>query len=158
MYEELFHTLHRDHEEVRTAFRRLKEEDNADDRAKILYALETEILPHMMAEERIVYSRLEAEEGETRQDALESMAEHHALRLVLRDLTETPTNEEIFPAKVRVFEEMVEHHVRVEEKYIFRDIRKHLRRAEAGELLKNFREVKANNPCHPASRDWWGGM
>ncbi len=110
MYEELFHALHRDHEEVRATFRRSKDEDSASDRAKILYELETEILPHMLAEEQIVYPRLQAEEGDTRQDAFESIAEHHAVRLVLRDLTETPTNDETFPAKVRVLEDMVEHH------------------------------------------------
>lgn len=66
--------------------------------------------------------------------------------------------DEAFPAKVRVLEEMVEHHVREEERDIFRDIRKHLRRAEAGELLKNFTESKANCPCQPANRDLWGGV
>lgn len=158
MYEELFQTLHQDHEGVRETLRRLKAEESSSERTRLVFELEAEILPHMMAEEKVLYPRLKAEEGEVREDALESVAEHHAVRLVLRDLAETPTNDEAFPAKVRVLEEMVEHHVREEEGDIFQDVRERLADREAGDLLQRFREEKKNAPCGPAEgKGWWGG-
>ena len=151
MHEDLFETLRRDHQEVRETFHRLKAEKEDSERVKLLYELETEILPHMIAEERVLYPRLrEGTDEEIREDAMEGMAEHHAVRLVLRDLAETPANDEVFPAKVRVLEEMVEHHVREEESDLFEDMRTSIGAQEAGELLARFRREKENNPCGPA--------
>lgn len=154
-HEELFETLRRDHEEVRGTFRKLREEDRTSERVRLLYELETEILPHMVAEERVLYPRLREErEGRVREDALESMAEHHAVRLVLRDLAETPANDETFPAKVRVLEEMVEHHLREEETEIFRDVEETLDSREASKILERFRKEKEGSPCQPAGKGW----
>lgn len=154
-HEELFETLRRDHQEVRETFRKLKEEERTSERVRLLYELETEILPHMVAEERVLYPRLkEGKDAGARDDALESMVEHHAVRLVLRDLAETPANDEVFPAKVRVLEEMVEHHLREEESGIFQDVERTLGGHEAAEILEGFRREKECTPCQPAGRSW----
>lgn len=153
MHEELFQTLHQDHEEVRTVFARLKTEGGIAERTRLLFQLQNELLPHMLAEEKVLYPRLQAE-AEVEQEALESIAEHRAVRLVLRDLTETPANEQLFTAKVRVLEEMVEHHIGEEEGEIFREMRQHLSADEADQILRRFREEKENVPCGPGGRGW----
>ncbi len=157
MNEDLFQALHREHEGVREAFRRLQAENDPEDRTRLLFELEKEILPHLLAEERTLYPRLKTEDGAAR-DVLESMAEHHALRLILRDLTETPASDEVFTAKARVLEELVEHHVQEEEAAIFGHVRERLEPAERDEILRRFLSEKENIPCQPAGRGWWGGM
>jgi hemerythrin superfamily protein len=154
MYEELFETLRKDHQDVRESFRRLKAEDDSSERVKLLFELETKLLPHMIAEERTLYPALRSKDEEIRDDVLEAAAEHNAVRLVLRDLAETPANDEVFAAKVKVLEEMVEHHVDEEESDIFEDIRNSMGSREAGELLQQFRYEKANNPCEPVGKGW----
>lgn len=154
-HEELFETLRRDHQEVRETFRKLREEERTSERVRLLYELETGILPHMVAEEKVLYPRLKEEaDAAVREDAFESMAEHHAVRLVLKDLAETPANDETFPAKVRVLEDLVEHHVREEESEVFQDVEKALDAREAGEILERFRHEKECSPCQPAGRSW----
>lgn len=154
-HEELFQALRRDHQDVRDTFRKLREEGRSSERVRLVYELETELLPHMIAEERVLYPRLKDEkEAEIREDALESAAEHHAVRLVLRDLAETPTDDEAFPAKVRVLEEMVEHHLREEESEIFSDVEKAFGPREAMEILEGFRREKECTPCQPAGKGW----
>ncbi len=156
MYEDLFETLRGDHHDIKDSFQRLRLEKDPSERVKRLYELETKLLPHMIAEERTLYPALHEKE-EARDDALEAAAEHNAVRLVLRDLAETPANEEIFSAKVKVLEEMVEHHVHEEESAIFDNVRRSLGSSEAAEILKRFRDEKVNTPCQPAEGKGWHG-
>ncbi len=142
MHDQLFETLRHDHQEVRSIFKQLLDtEDNAQ-REELLHQLHQEMLPHMRAEERTLYSSVREHCRDCQEDALESMEEHHAARLVLHELEELSPNDERFRAKTMVLREMVEHHLREEEHEIFDDVRKSFSDQEAGEILKRFQEEK----------------
>ncbi len=141
MHEQLFEALRRDHQEVNTLFQKLQEITQSSERARILGKLRLEILPHMKAEEKVLYPALK-ENKSIRVDALESLEEHYAAQSVLKELMKTPANDERFLPKARVLMEMVEHHVQEEEERIFQDIRSALSEEQTSEILERFNKEK----------------
>lgn len=141
MHDQLFQTLKKDHQEVKSLFKKLTEAKKADQREELLEQLDSEITPHMRAEERTVYMALQKNK-EAKEDALEAFEEHHAARLVMHELQDLSADDERFLAKTMVLKEMVEHHLKEEEKEIFQDIRDAFSADEAGKLLERFNQEK----------------
>lgn len=141
MHDQLFQTLKKDHQEVKSLFKKLTEAKKANEREELLEKLDSEITPHMRAEERTVYMALQKKK-EAKEDALEAFEEHHAARLVMHELQDLSADDERFLAKSMVLKEMVEHHLKEEEKDIFQDIREGFSADEAGKLLERFNQEK----------------
>ncbi len=100
-------------------------------------------MPHMRAEERVVYAMLRKECSDCSDDVLESMEEHHAARLILNELQEISPEDERFSAKASALHEMIEHHIKEEEEDIFQDLKKNVSDEKAGEILEKFTQEKA---------------
>jgi uncharacterized protein (TIGR02284 family) len=141
MHDQLFRTLKTDHDEVKKAFTRIRESESASERRSLIDTLRKEILPHMIAEEKVVYASLR-ERKEPWSDALEALEEHHAAQMVLRELAAMSPEDERFRAKATVLKEMVEHHFREEEDKIFRHLKEVLSEDKAGEVLDSFNREK----------------
>ena len=141
MHDQLFKTLKKDHEEVKKIFTRIRESESSSERRSLVDTLRKEILPHMIAEEKIVYASLR-ERKELWSDALEGLEEHHAAQMILRELAAMSPEDERFRAKATVLKEMVEHHVREEEDKNFRDLKEVLDENKAGQILDSFNREK----------------
>jgi hemerythrin superfamily protein len=141
MHDQLFNTLKTDHDEVKKIFTRIRESESTSERRNLVDTLRKEILPHMIAEEKIVYASLR-ERKEPWSDALEGLEEHHAAQMVLRELAAMSPEDERFRAKATVLKEMVEHHFREEEDKIFRHLKEVLSEDKAGEVLDSFNREK----------------
>lgn len=142
MHDRLIETLRKDHEEVKQIFGSLLQADQTSQREDLVEQLHREILPHMRAEERALYPQLREHCQDCREEVLESMEEHHAARLVLNELEELAVDHERFRAKTMVLKEMVEHHLREEEKELFAAMRKNLSEGQAKEILERFQQEK----------------
>ena len=142
MHDQLFDIIRKDHQEVRGIFKNLLQAKKPELRDDLVAKLHKEIMPHMRAEERVVYSMLRSECRDCTDDVLESMEEHHAARLILNELQEISPEDERFTAKATVLHEMIEHHIEEEEEEIFEDLKKNVSDQKAGEILKKFKEEK----------------
>lgn len=143
MHQELFDILKKDHEEVKSLFQQLKETGNGDakKREELFAKVKTEIIPHQEGEEKVLYPALLKNE-ETKDDALESIEEHHVAKLVLRELDSMNKDSDKWLAKLKVFKEIVEHHIEEEEDDIFKDTRKAISDDQMKSVIENFKKEK----------------
>lgn len=124
MNDGLLSRLRHEHDEVKGMFRELEKAiDEGAGRKRLFSRLRKEIRPHMDAEEQAFYPPLLAEE-ESREEAMESVEEHHVARLLLGELEKLDEGDDRWAAKLSVLKEVVEHHIREEEKVLFRKARK----------------------------------
>jgi len=95
----------------------------------------------MKAEEITFYQPLLAKK-EARKDALEGVEEHHASEMVFKELEKMPKGEDQWGAKMSVFKELVEHHVKEEEGKIFKTAEKALGEDKLQSIMKQFEQEK----------------
>lgn len=141
MKNDLFSTLHKEHEEVKTIFQKLKNQNSEEERKQSLKQLESAIIPHMRGEEHVIYPKLE-ELAESKGIAFEAMEEHLAVRLIMEELYKMPTNDERFSARANVIMEMVDHHVQEEEGEIFKQLKEHFKPEQLETMLEKFEQEK----------------
>ena len=124
---QFFQSLEKDHNEVRDILEQLAQtsEGAAKTKEKLFMKLKHELLPHMKGEEKGLYPVL-MENRDVREKAMESLEEHHVAETVFNELDKLPKDKENWSAKLKVFKEIVEHHIEEEEDEVF-DI--------AGEIL-----------------------
>jgi hemerythrin-like domain-containing protein len=120
MAQELFELLQNDHDKVKSILDDLSETSrNAQKtRESTFKKLKDELIPHMRAEEQAFYSALEQYE-EAREVALEALEEHHVAEGVLNELSSMDLTDEHWSAKLKVFQEILEHHIEEEESEVF---------------------------------------
>jgi hemerythrin-like domain-containing protein len=95
----------------------------------------------MKAEEITFYPHLLAKE-EAREDALEGLEEHHVSDLVFKELEKAPKDDDQWGAKMSVFKELVEHHIKDEESKVFKSAEKALNQNEFKVIMKKFDQEK----------------
>jgi hemerythrin-like domain-containing protein len=95
----------------------------------------------MKAEESTFYQPLMATK-DARDDALEAMEEHQVAEMVFKALETMPKGEDRWGAKMSVFKELVEHHIKEEESKIFKSAEKALGHDEMQNIMKQFEQEK----------------
>jgi hypothetical protein len=149
-------TLKTDHGNVDALFKRF--EATAADDLEALGTLRDHILEqlaiHAEIEEQTIYPALR---GVGEDDVLESLEEHHALKLVLSELEKMAPDAERFRAKMQVVIDLVRHHVEEEEGDggIFDLARKNLGPDEMEAMAEQAETLRAAGPTrpHPFSPD-----
>jgi hemerythrin superfamily protein len=109
------------HRQVEELFERVKSSDDAQSRKKLLRRIALLLETHTRIEEDVFYPAvrgLGTEDLETLVD--EALEEHHVVDLVLADLPRVSPGDDRFAAKMTVLSELVEHHVKEEERDMFR--------------------------------------
>jgi hemerythrin-like domain-containing protein len=140
---EFFQLLRKDHKESKSILGQIVEikENDPKQREELFQKLKEELVPHMKAEENIFYPPLMAKK-ETREDVLEGIEEHHVSELVLKELEKMPKDEDQWGAKMSVFKELVEHHIKDEESKIFKSAGMALDQEELQNILTQFQQEK----------------
>jgi len=140
---EFFQKLKKDHKEVKGILGQLKETKKSapKKREALFQKLRAELVPHMKAEEETFYPPLMSKK-EAREDAMEGMEEHHVSEMVLKELENMGKGEDQWGAKMGVFKELVEHHIKDEEKKVFKSAEKALSSDEFQIIMKQFEEEK----------------
>ena len=143
--------LKQDHQKVEKLFKRF---EDAGDRAfvekrRIVDRIIEELSVHAAIEEQLFYPVTRATVDDVEDVALESLEEHHVMKVLLAELQHLDPHHERFDAKVTVLMENVRHHVDEEESEYFPKVRDELGRKGLGELGDAMAEARATAPTRP---------
>ncbi len=114
--------LHGDHLKVNDLFFQFERLNDLKEKHVLVQTIIKELVVHAAIEEQIVYPAVRkqaAEDDETANLMDESETEHHILKLLMSELLNMSPHDKLYNAKVCVLSELVRHHVREEEKYMF---------------------------------------
>lgn len=131
--------LKKEHREVKSIFEEM--ENGNGDRGMLFSKLREELLPHMKAEEKMFYTLLLEKEG-ARDETLESIEEHHITEVLFKEMERLSVSEERWSAKLKVLKELVDHHVKEEEKNLFKLAEKELEKEQFPAILEKFEKEK----------------
>jgi hypothetical protein len=123
------------HNEMRKLVKEIKK-----DAGKFIY-LKKHLDVHHELEEDLLLSALHTKK-EIKDESLESQEEHVILNQALLDLADFPKDNERWMVKFKVFEEILDHHLKEEEEELFPDAEKLLAKKEQTELGAQFAELK----------------
>jgi len=103
-----------DHRKVEGLFADFEKASGASAKEKIVRQICTELKIHATIEEEIYYPAIrgKVEEG----DLDEAYVEHDSAKLLINELEAAEPDESFYDAKVKVLQELIEHHVMEEEK------------------------------------------
>lgn len=140
---ELFEMLQEDHEKIKSILDDLTEttEDALKTRETQFRKLQEELLPHMRGEEQALYPKLKALK-ETKELALEALEQHHAAEMVLTELNALALDDEVWSAKLKVFQEMLEHHIEEEEGEVFDRAEEVMDEKQLQDIMQQIMRVK----------------
>jgi hemerythrin superfamily protein len=137
-------TLKQDHRDVAEMLDRLIESTTAAQRKSLLNAIKGALVPHLRAEEKVVYDAVLAMRGkEQKTHAEEGYLEHGLGDRMLQQLSKMKdmTSPE-FSAGAKVLKELVEHHVEEEEKNIWADVEDNFSDEQRMAMNKKFLAAK----------------
>lgn len=131
--------LHQDHQRVRDLFFQFKESEE-DEKEELVDEILTELYIHSTVEEEIVYPAVAKEADEAEDLVDEAETEHRVVKFLMAELSEMASEEDQYEAKVTVLCELVGHHIREEEKEMFKKLRES--GADLKELAQKVQERK----------------
>ena len=106
--------LANDHRKVEDLFASFEKASGTSAKEKIVKEICTELKVHAQIEEEIYYPEIR---GKVEEDALdEAYVEHDSAKLLINELEAAEPDESYYAAKVKVLQELIEHHVKEEEK------------------------------------------
>lgn len=140
---EFFKAITKDHDEVKELMQKLtKSSDGAvKTREKLFLALKKELVPHVKAEEVAFYPAL-MNNKESRKHTLEAIEEHGLTEMVLNQLETLPVEDEVWSAKMKVLQELVEHHMEEEEDELFELAEEEINKDDFKQIMQAFQKEK----------------
>ena len=135
--------LKKDHRRLEALLDRLEHttERAAKSRPAMLETLKALLVPHELAEEKVLYPALKPHR-ESRDIVLEGYQEHHVADILMDELERLPPDDERWGAKVKVLKENIEHHIEEEEDDMFKTARSVLDRDELEAIGVRIEEIK----------------
>jgi hemerythrin-like domain-containing protein len=136
--------LERDHRRLEDLLKRAEETTPAavQGRRELLDTITSELGVHEMIEEQAFYPALR-EHPEARDLVLEGFEEHHAADVAVKELRELAPGAEQWGPKLKVLQEMIQHHIDEEEGEMFKTARAVLGRGELAALGRQMAAMKA---------------
>ena len=103
-----------DHRKVEGLFEAFEKASGTSAKEKLARQICTELKVHAQIEEEIYYPAIR---GKVEEDALdEAYVEHDSAKLLINEIEAAEPDESFYDAKVKVLQELIEHHVKEEEK------------------------------------------
>ncbi len=141
---DILDTLKQEHEDVAEMLERMVESESAAERKKLLESIKTALVPHLRAEEKVVYDAILALRGKEQKEHGEEGYMEHALGdktlAQLGKVSDALSPE--FSAGAKVLKELVEHHVAEEEKNIWSDVKDNFSDEQRVEMNRKFLAAK----------------
>jgi hypothetical protein len=119
----IFDRIKQDHDSAREVIARLKAAETGDERRPLFDHLKLDMWAHHKVEEAVFYDWLRQGEA-MRGEALEAYNEHHMANGVFEELDTFPVDSEEWHMKFKALCELVEHHMKEEERDFFPEARK----------------------------------
>jgi hemerythrin-like domain-containing protein len=125
--QDLLDTLKTEHDEVKGLLEELQAATGSPRRKSLVRQIKSALVPHTKAEEKILYAaliRLRDKDAQT--DGHEGNVEHDLAAKTLQALSRiTNATSPVHKATAKVLKELVEHHIREEERNAWSDAKKH---------------------------------
>ena len=136
--------LKQEHDEVQELLEKLVDSEKAAERTALLKQIKAALVPHVRAEERVVYDAIIARnDRDSKVDGNEGYFEHQHADIALKKLgTIKPASSPAFTAAAKVLKELVDHHVQEEERNVWRDVRKAFDSDERIAMNRKFEAAK----------------
>ncbi|MHB8781319.1 MAG: hemerythrin domain-containing protein [Candidatus Geothermincolia bacterium] len=119
---ELFEHLMEEHQTVQKLMKKIDATSTRGMKARVeaFEKLKMEIVPHVKAEEAVLYEQLmQKATGKLKELTLMAFEEHRVAEMLLMELDQMPKDDERWKALFQVFMTNVMHHVEEEEEMIF---------------------------------------
>jgi hemerythrin superfamily protein len=144
--------LKKDHQEMRTLFRRFEATGAGASKrqAGIVDKIVEALTVHTYIENECMYPEVRALLPDLGEDILESYEEHHVADVLCAELAALRPDDDRFHAKTMVLIESVTHHMDEEEQDWFPKVRAGLGRKQLQELGDRMLELKKTAPHYPA--------
>jgi hypothetical protein len=115
--EGILQDLHNDHGEVDTLLGRIMDSKDGGERARLFSEITSKLLPHLQAEQEILYRRLEnGKDEESRKFGHEGASEHRIVEQQVDKMTGMGDRmSDRWTAELKVLQDLIEHHVNEEE-------------------------------------------
>jgi hemerythrin superfamily protein len=140
---DILDTLKREHDEVQELLSDLVDSADARERRSLVRQIKAALLPHTKAEEKTVYFAVIAAKGQkNRLDGAEGYIEHALASQTLAKLEKLKPASVEFQASAKVLKELVDHHVREEERNIWSDVKKDFDAEARVEMNRRFLAAK----------------
>ena len=137
-----------DHRTVKGLFRRFQNADRHSEKQKLGQEIIEELSIHASIEEQLVYPVLRARGERMEEAVLNALEEHHAVKLVLKELDELTADHERYEAKMHVVCESVEMHIEEEESKLLPRLEA-LDADDSRMLVEAMLKMKQTAPRHP---------
>jgi hemerythrin-like domain-containing protein len=141
---DILDTLKQEHRDVAELLEKLVESESAAERKSLLASITNALVPHLRAEEKVVYDPILALRGKEQKTHGEEGYMEHALgdkMLASLGKMSNPTSPE-FSAGAKVLKELVEHHVEEEETNIWSDVKDNFSDEDRVAMNKKFLAAK----------------
>jgi hypothetical protein len=112
--------LKQQHKDVKSLFEEVLEVEDPESRRQLCERIGQALVVHTKIEEELFYPAVRELGDKAEEMILEAYEEHHVVDLVLAELPEIDPEDERFHAKMTVLQELVDHHVKEEEKEMFK--------------------------------------
>jgi hemerythrin superfamily protein len=120
--------LKRQHREVEEMFERFEKASDDETLMELFTRLADNLAAHATIEEKLFYPSVYV--GPTAEKLQHAVEEHLSAKRVMADLLDMDPSDAQFKAKVKVLQELVEHHVKEEEKELFIGVKKLMTKEE----------------------------
>jgi iron-sulfur cluster repair protein YtfE (RIC family) len=143
--EGILQDLHNDHGEVDKLLGRIRDSENGSERTRLFSEMKSKLLPHLQAEQEVLYQRLEKGKSEkSRRYGYEGTSEHQTAERQVRKLSGlgNPMSDQ-WNGELKVLIELIEHHVDEEESTGFSCARDEFEKEELEAMSRQFQTRKA---------------
>jgi hemerythrin superfamily protein len=136
----LFKMIKDDHDRIENALQQI-ENSAESERGYLLRNLKRELIPHMRAEEMVLYPVLK-NNIRTHEGSLLSYEQHRLADVLISQLDQTSAGDETWKAKMIVLKEVVTNHIREEEGNVFSETSKAIPEGDLNNMAGPFQREK----------------
>jgi iron-sulfur cluster repair protein YtfE (RIC family) len=143
--EGILQDLHNDHREVDQLLDKIMDSDNGGERSRLFAEMKDKLLPHLQAEQEILYRRLETgKSDQARKFGVEGTSEHSIVERQIQKLAGlgNPMRDG-WTAEFKVLQDLIEHHVEEEESTGFSCARDEFDKEQLEDMSREFETRKA---------------
>ncbi|HEY4114212.1 MAG TPA: hemerythrin domain-containing protein [Rhizomicrobium sp.] len=147
---DILDTLKREHREVALLLEQLTQSESAPERRSLLKQIKEALIPHLRAEQKVVYDAVIAlKDKDAKIDGEEGYIEHETAEKMLLKLEKMDSfTAPQFSAGAKVLKELVQHHVQEEEKNIWSDVQDNFSDDDRLEMNREFLAAKQKVRLH----------
>ena len=140
---DILDTLKEEHDQVQDLLAKLVDSDNGREQKALVTKIKAALVPHTKAEEKVVYDAVLALKGkDAKIDGNEGYIEHGLADQTLKKLTGLTANTPEFNACAKVLKELINHHVKEEERNIWAQVKENFSAEDRSRMNRDFEAAK----------------